>query len=117
EDALSAVARGERDPTMTLRNVSAAMRAALRDNDPSEEQWAIIDTDLEPVAIVAGAGSGKTAVMAARIVALVERNLVRPAEVLGLTFTNKAAGELEERLADALSQLVPRPAETPTVMT
>jgi DNA helicase-2/ATP-dependent DNA helicase PcrA len=102
---------------MTAHQVSAAMRAALRDNDPSDEQWEIIDADLVPVAIVAGAGSGKTAVMTARIVALVERNLVRPAEVLGLTFTNKAAGELEERLADAMSELVPRPHESPTVMT
>lgn len=90
---------------MTQRVVSAAMRAALRDNDPSEEQWDVIGADLEPVAIVAGAGSGKTAVMTARIVHLVERKLVRPAEVLGLTFTNKAAGELEERLAEAVGAI------------
>lgn len=97
--------------------VSDAMRAALRDNDPSDEQWDVINADLEPVAIVAGAGSGKTAVMTARIVHLVEKNLARPAEVLGLTFTNKAAGELEERLSEALSAVVPRPLEYPTVMT
>jgi DNA helicase II / ATP-dependent DNA helicase PcrA len=100
-----------------VRTVSAAMRAALRDNDPSDEQWDVITADLEPVAIVAGAGSGKTAVMTARIVHLVERKLVRPAEVLGLTFTNKAAGELEERLADALGAMDPHPHEHPTVMT
>ncbi len=102
---------------MTAPHVSDAMRAALRDNDPSDEQWDIINAELEPVAIVAGAGSGKTAVMTARIVALIERNLVRPAEVLGLTFTNKAAGELEERISDALSAMSPRPHEHPTVMT
>ena len=99
------------------RKVSDAMRSALRDNDPSEEQWDVITADLEPVAIIAGAGSGKTAVMTARIIHLVEQSAARPAEVLGLTFTNKAAGELEERLSDALSAIVPRPAEHPTVMT
>ncbi|MEX0873995.1 MAG: ATP-dependent DNA helicase [Actinomycetota bacterium] len=97
--------------------VSDAMRAALRDNDPSDEQWDVITADLEPVAIIAGAGSGKTAVMTARIIHLVEQNLVRPAEVLGLTFTNKAAGELEDRLSEALGAIVPRPHEHPTVMT
>jgi DNA helicase-2/ATP-dependent DNA helicase PcrA len=103
------------------RAVSAAMRTALRDNEPSDEQWDVITADLEPVAIVAGAGSGKTAVMTARIVHLVERQLVRPAEVLGLTFTNKAAGELEERLSDAMAALDhggrPHLHEHPTVMT
>ncbi len=105
---------------MTLSSrppVSGAMRAALRDNEPSDEQWDVITADLEPVAIVAGAGSGKTAVMTARIVHLIERNLCRPAEVLGLTFTNKAASELEERVSDALSAMSPRPHEHPTVMT
>src|SRR5690606_31452956 len=52
--------------------------------------------------IVAGAGSGKTTVMAARVVWLVGTGQVAPEQVLGLTFTNKAAGELAERVRKAL---------------
>ncbi|MGH2718035.1 MAG: UvrD-helicase domain-containing protein, partial [Actinomycetota bacterium] len=75
------------------RRASAAVRAALRDHEPSDEQWAAIVHDPVPVAIIAGAGSGKTAVMAARVVWLTEEAAVTPAQILGLTFTNKAAAE------------------------
>ncbi|EDY48475.1 ATP-dependent DNA helicase [Streptomyces clavuligerus] len=51
---------------------------------------------------MAGAGSGKTTVMAARVVWLVGTGQVAPEQVLGLTFTNKAAGELAERVRTAL---------------
>jgi DNA helicase-2/ATP-dependent DNA helicase PcrA len=66
------------------------------------EQLAAITAPLEPGVIVAGAGSGKTTVMAARVVWLVEQGLVAPGEVLGLTFTNKAAAELRERVLAGL---------------
>ncbi|MBN9612320.1 MAG: UvrD-helicase domain-containing protein, partial [Actinobacteria bacterium] len=52
--------------------------------------------------IIAGAGSGKTTVMAARVVWLVGSGAVRPDQVLGLTFTRKAAGELGSRVRRAL---------------
>lgn len=68
----------------------------------NREQMAAIGAPLEPAVIVAGAGSGKTTVMAARVVWLVGSGAVGPEEVLGLTFTNKAAGELAERVRDAL---------------
>nr|BFD93153.1 ATP-dependent DNA helicase [Kitasatospora sp. Xyl93] len=68
----------------------------------NREQMAAIGAPLEPAVIVAGAGSGKTTVMAARVVWLVGSGAVRPEEVLGLTFTNKAAGELSERVRAAL---------------
>ncbi|MEU8923881.1 UvrD-helicase domain-containing protein [Kitasatospora sp. NPDC048545] len=68
----------------------------------NREQMAAIGAPLEPAVIVAGAGSGKTTVMAARVVWLVGSGSVRPEEVLGLTFTNKAAGELSERVRTAL---------------
>ena len=71
----------------------------------TEEQIAAITAPLEPGVIVAGAGSGKTAVMAARVVWLVGTGAVEPGEVLGLTFTNKAAGELRERVLGSLSRL------------
>ena len=61
----------------------------------SEEQFAAITADLEPAVVVAGAGSGKTAVMAARVVWLVATGQVAPGEVLGLTFTTKATAELQ----------------------
>ncbi len=102
---------------MIKRRVSEAIKAALHGYEPSTEQWEAIEAPLEPVVIRAGAGSGKTAVMTARIVHLVETSQVRPAGVLGLTFTNKAAGELEERLSEAMSALEPHPHEHPTVMT
>jgi DNA helicase II / ATP-dependent DNA helicase PcrA len=83
--------------------VSPGIRAALRGQDPTPEQWAAIAAPLGPVHVIAGAGSGKTAVMAARIVYLVERLGVPPAEILGLTFTNKATAELDARVREALA--------------
>jgi DNA helicase-2/ATP-dependent DNA helicase PcrA len=83
------------------------VRAALRGQEPTPEQLAAITAPLGPVHVIAGAGSGKTAVMAARIVYLIERLGAAPASVLGLTFTNKAASELEARVREAL-------ADTPT---
>ena len=63
----------------------------------SDEQWAAVSSPAEPSAIVAGAGSGKTTVMSARVLWLVMEGLALPDEVLGLTFTTKAAGELLTR--------------------
>ena len=67
------------------------------------EQLRSATAPLDPAVIVAGAGSGKTAVMAARVVWLVVTGQVRPSAVLGLTFTNKAAGELSTRIRGALA--------------
>ncbi|MGW0373616.1 UvrD-helicase domain-containing protein [Streptomyces coeruleorubidus] len=66
------------------------------------EQMACITAPPAPQVIVAGAGSGKTTVMAARVVWLVGTGQVAPEQVLGLTFTNKAAAELAERVRKAL---------------
>ncbi|MGW1013844.1 UvrD-helicase domain-containing protein [Streptomyces termitum] len=66
------------------------------------EQMACVVAPPAPQVIVAGAGSGKTTVMAARVVWLVGTGQVAPERVLGLTFTNKAAGELAERVRTAL---------------
>ncbi|WP_324187915.1 UvrD-helicase domain-containing protein, partial [Streptomyces eurocidicus] len=68
------------------------------------EQTACITAPPAPQVIVAGAGSGKTTVMAARVVWLVGTGQVAPEQVLGLTFTNKAAGELSERVRKALAE-------------
>nr|WP_202537165.1 ATP-dependent DNA helicase [Streptomyces sp. SID8350] len=89
------------------------VRVSARITDPEQlkellgipftpEQTACITAPPAPQVIVAGAGSGKTTVMAARVVWLVGTGQVAPEQVLGLTFTNKAAGELAERVRKAL---------------
>ncbi|GAA3696832.1 ATP-dependent DNA helicase [Zhihengliuella alba] len=72
---------------------------------PTEQQSAIISSPLEPMLVIAGAGSGKTATMADRVVWLVANGLVRPDEILGVTFTRKAAGELAHRIRVQLMRL------------
>lgn len=79
--------------------------AALGQFPPTDEQTAVIEAPLEPALVVAGAGSGKTETMSARVVWLVANGLVRRDEVLGLTFTRKAAGELAERIHARLARL------------
>jgi DNA helicase-2/ATP-dependent DNA helicase PcrA len=74
-------------------------------NLPTAEQSAIISSPLAPRLVIAGAGSGKTATMADRVVWLVANGWVRPEEVLGVTFTRKAAGELASRIRAKLSAL------------
>ena len=78
---------------------------------PSPEQWEAIRAPLEPAVVVAGAGSGKTTLMAARVVYLVATEQVRPDEVLGLTFTTKAASQLRAKVREALlaAGLLPEP--------
>ncbi|MGN9802491.1 ATP-dependent helicase [Micromonospora sp. L32] len=80
----------------------------LRLPAPTREQAAIIAAPVEPLLVVAGAGSGKTETMAARVVWLVANSYVRPEQILGLTFTRKAAGELAHRVRTRLDQLVRR---------
>ncbi|WP_244929451.1 ATP-dependent DNA helicase [Nocardioides sp. W7] len=70
----------------------------------SDQQFAAITAPLEPAVVIAGAGSGKTTVMAARVVWLVATGRVRPHEVLGLTFTTKATAELQSRIRESLRQ-------------
>ena len=72
---------------------------------PTQEQAAVIEAPLKPLLVIAGAGSGKTETMAARVVWLVANGFVQPDEVLGLTFTRKAATELADRIGSRLGQL------------
>jgi DNA helicase-2/ATP-dependent DNA helicase PcrA len=73
--------------------------------EPTAEQAEVISAPLEPLAVIAGAGSGKSETMAARLVWLVANGMVRPERVLGLTFTRKAAAELGERVRARLAGL------------
>ena len=81
------------------------LAVALRLPVPTAEQAAVIGAPLGPAVVVAGAGSGKTETMSARVLWLVANELVRPDQVLGLTFTTKAAGELATRIRVRLAQL------------
>lgn len=72
---------------------------------PTDAQQAVIQAPPTPALVVAGAGSGKTETMAGRVVWLVANGHVRPDEVLGLTFTRKAAGELAERIGTRLETI------------
>jgi DNA helicase-2/ATP-dependent DNA helicase PcrA len=72
---------------------------------PQSKIISAIDNPLEPAVVIAGAGSGKTETMAARVVYLVANNVLKPHQVLGLTFTRKAAGELNIRIRKRLKQL------------
>ncbi len=72
---------------------------------PTAQQRAVIEAPMDARIVVAGAGSGKTETMANRVVWLVANGFVGVPEVLGLTFTRKAAGELAVRIRDRLAQL------------
>ncbi|MCE1179423.1 MAG: UvrD-helicase domain-containing protein [Micrococcales bacterium] len=87
------------------RHTALDIAAALGQHPPTPEQRAVIEAPLEPLLVVAGAGSGKTETMSARVVWLVANGLVQPDQVLGLTFTRKAATELAERIAARLRRL------------
>ncbi|HTF41818.1 MAG TPA: ATP-dependent DNA helicase [Propionibacteriaceae bacterium] len=89
-------------PASRTRFDSVAALVEALDISFSTEQLEAITAPLEPGVIIAGAGSGKTTVMAARVVWLVGTGAVRPEEVLGLTFTRKAAAELSQRVRNAL---------------
>ncbi|SDT52800.1 ATP-dependent DNA helicase [Jiangella sp. DSM 45060] len=102
---------------MTTTFISPAELARrLGQPDPTPEQAAAIAAPLAPGVVVAGAGSGKTETMAARVVWLVASGLVRPEDVLGLTFTRKAARELAARIRRRLSQLAARGLVPPDVL-
>ncbi|MBF8194251.1 ATP-dependent helicase [Nonomuraea sp. K274] len=72
---------------------------------PTPEQAAVIEAPLEPMVVMAGAGSGKSETMAGRVVWLVANGLVKPDHILGLTFTRKAAAELATRVRERLAGL------------
>ncbi|WP_188944863.1 ATP-dependent helicase, partial [Nakamurella endophytica] len=92
---------GERRPSVTASELSRLLGLP----EPTPEQVAVIEAPLAPTLVIAGAGSGKTETMAARVLYLVANGLVRPDQVLGLTFTRKAAAGLAARIRSRLRAL------------
>ncbi|WP_297005441.1 UvrD-helicase domain-containing protein [uncultured Corynebacterium sp.] len=107
----------------TVDPVELSQRWLRQDFPPTDQQAAVIGAPAGPMLVVAGAGAGKTETMAARVVWLVANGMVLPEQVLGLTFTRKAARELGVRIRARLQSLASSglveamPAITPTVST
>lgn len=78
---------------------------ALSRPRPTAQQRAVIESPLAPALVVAGAGSGKTETMANRVLWLLANGHISANQVLGLTFTRKAAGELSERIRERITAL------------
>ena len=91
--------------TAQARYSPAQLAMLLGLPEPTGEQATVIAAPLEPLAVIAGAGSGKSETMAARLVWLVANGMVAPERVLGLTFTRKAAAELGQRVRTRLAGL------------
>ncbi|MBV9855208.1 MAG: ATP-dependent helicase [Streptosporangiaceae bacterium] len=90
---------------MSIRYSPEQLARLLRLPEPTPEQAAVIGSPLGPLTVIAGAGSGKSETMAARLVWLVANGMVRPDRVLGLTFTRKAAAEFADRVRSRLDRL------------
>jgi len=71
---------------------------------PSNEQQEILDLGLTSIRVRAGAGTGKTTTVAMVIANLIENHDIEPEQILGLTFTNKAAAELADRVRQTLTE-------------
>ncbi|MFJ4224609.1 UvrD-helicase domain-containing protein [Microbacterium sp. NPDC089695] len=89
----------EGGPAISALDVAAALGLP----PPTAAQQRVIEAPPTPALVVAGAGSGKTETMSGRVVWLVANGHVRRDEILGLTFTRKAAGELAERIGARLA--------------
>ena len=70
-------------------------------NKEQKEAAATVDG---PILIIAGAGSGKTRTLAHRVAHLIRNEKIRPMNILAVTFTNKAAGEMKERITNLLKK-------------
>src|ERR1700743_295936 len=89
----------------SARYSPSELASALGLFEPTAEQAAVIAAAPGPLVVIAGAGAGKTETMASRVVWLVANGYADPGQVLGLTFTRKAAGQLLRRVRSRLARL------------
>ena len=90
---------------MTQFSATEIFRAIKGGGSPTPEQVQVIDYGLEPLLVLAGAGSGKTETLAFRVLSLIVNHQIAPHQVLALTFTRKATAEMANRLGNRLSAL------------
>ncbi|QLL08624.1 ATP-dependent helicase [Mycobacterium vicinigordonae] len=90
---------------MSPRYTPAELADALGIFPPTDEQSAVIAAPPGPLVVIAGAGAGKTETMAARVVWLIANGYATADQVLGLTFTRKAAGQLLRRVRARVARL------------
>ena len=107
---LSSAEAAGNDPALKPADYRSALDIAEMLNGadgkkPTPEQVRMIEAGPAPTLVIAGAGSGKTATMVDRVIWLVDNGFVRPEEVLGVTFTRKAATELRSRMRAGLNTL------------
>jgi DNA helicase-2/ATP-dependent DNA helicase PcrA len=105
QDALFELDELPQPPAPRPRFSPVQLARLLGVQEPTPEQAAVISAPLAPLAVIAGAGSGKSETMAARLVWLAANGLVQPERALGLTFTRKAAAELATRVRSRLDAL------------
>lgn len=89
-----------------LKKEKSYLDSILKDIDPNikldEDQRKVVLTDEDYSLVIAGAGAGKTTTVAAKVKYLVEKQRIKPEEILVVSFTNKAVGELKEKIQKQL---------------